>query len=135
MENKDFLDLTNLAKQALTEEQKVYYKAVGEHMYSKNDYTTSDITVRKEPDSNDIAEYASRFIKSGGSPDDLLDAEIIALNKKYGERWYLNFSLKKNMIRRIDMPLFENVNNEANILKPCRQQKRMEMKKQKKNKT
>jgi hypothetical protein len=118
-------------KKSLTEEERKYYEDIGNYMYNDEKlYTKNSL---EKPKKEDIVDYASRFLKSGGDPNDLTDGEIIALNRTYGEQWFNNFGIKKNQIRTVkDLSININPIKDENNIKHSRQYSRFLKRKQKK---
>src|SRR3990167_9943906 len=89
--------MVDIARKALTPEQEVHYKQVGQYMFSDEKMKLVQET-SKPVETKDIIMYAIQSLKSGLNPMDLSKEEVDALNEIYGEKWYIRFDLKKEEV-------------------------------------
>jgi hypothetical protein len=89
------------ARKAMTPEQLENYKKIGEYMYNTDVYKVGTIGSKiKDAGEIDLLMYAKEALKAGADPKDLTDAEIQALISFYGDKWYEQFGLLEEDIRK-----------------------------------
>ena len=129
------------AKKAMSPEQIAEYKKVGEYMYNNDVYKVSEVGSKiKQPEKVDLILYATECLKSGGSPHDLSQPELRALIDIYGDKWYERFNFEEDEVPKPMIQLVtekdanEDVKKQSKKLNLSRNQRRMIMRKNEKEK-
>lgn len=88
-----------MAKSALSPEQKEEYDKIGQYMYQEDKYKVqhSGQSIRA-PDKGELIAYACAALKSGLDPMELTPPEVESLVYTYGEKWYERFDFQENEV-------------------------------------
>lgn len=118
---------TEMAKNALSSEEREKYKQMGEYMYSDNALALMNGATK--PEEKDYVTYAVEAIKSGLDPKDLSEDEIRALISFYGDTWYEKFGFSRDevkfpLIELVEKPPSESQDVHAGRSKMKRQERR-----------
>jgi hypothetical protein len=97
--------LVNNALKALTPEQIVEYRKIGEHMYGNINFEDSKILNQMDPPMAESVAYVEEGIKSGLLPGDLSEDEVILLCNAYGEKWYEKYGFREHEIPEVGLSL------------------------------
>jgi len=98
------ISAAEMAKNALSPEEKEKYRQMGEYMYSDNALSLMNGATR--PEEKDYVTYATEALKSGLDPKELSEDEIRALIAFYGDKWYEKFGFERQDVK---LPLIELV--------------------------
>ena len=90
--------MVNNALKSMTPEQIDDYKKKGEQMYGTVNFPDSTIINNLAPPMEESAAYIEAGIKSGLSPRDLTEDEIVLLTQAFGEEWYLRYGFTKDEV-------------------------------------
>jgi hypothetical protein len=92
--------MTNMAKKALTPEQILEYKKIGEYMYNSDIYKQTEFLPAVEQGTDqDYLLSAEESLKSGLLPTELSKKELDILMKIHGKEWYLKFGFSKDEVK------------------------------------
>ncbi len=87
------------AKQALSEEDKKRYAAIGERMFANVDFTAENYDLAGSI--QNAADYVAEAICAGQHPSTLDDDEIVVMEETRGSAWYENFGYVKEDLAEI----------------------------------
>jgi len=97
--------MVNNALKAMTSEQLENYKKIGEHLYGNINFEDSKILNNMLIPTEEAVAYVEEGIKSGISPSDLDENEVILLTNTYGEKWYLRYGFKEEEVPEAGLSL------------------------------
>ena len=90
--------MINNALKAMTPEQLEGYKKIGEQLYGSVNFEDSKILNNMPAPMEEAVAYVEEGLKSGLSPEDLDEDEVVLLCNAYGEDWYLRFGFTKEQV-------------------------------------
>jgi len=97
--------MVNNALKAMTSEQLENYKKIGEHLYGNINFEDSKILNNMLIPTEEAVAYVEEGIKSGISPSDLDENEVILLTNTYGDKWYLRYGFKEEEVPEAGLSL------------------------------
>ena len=97
--------MINNALKAMTPEQVEHYKSIGEHLYGSINFEDSKILNNLPPPMAESVAYVEEGIKSGLSPQDLTQDEVILLTNAYGEKWFEKYGFKEHEVPEVGLSL------------------------------
>jgi len=89
-ESSDLFDnpMTRSAMLALSEEDKIKYKTIGDHLYGRINFEDGQNLNNMPPPMAEAVAYIESSLKSGLHPSMLEENEKALLNDNYGDEWY-----------------------------------------------
>jgi hypothetical protein len=90
--------MVNNALKSMTPDQLANYKKMGEQLYGSINFEDSKIVNNMLIPAEEAVAYVEEGIKSGLSPCDLDENEVILLTNTYGEKWYLKYGFKQEEV-------------------------------------
>ena len=97
--------MVNNALKAMNSEQLENYKKIGEHLYGNINFEDSKILNNMLIPTEEAVAYVEEGIKSGISPSDLDENEVILLTNTYGDKWYLRYGFKEEEVPEAGLSL------------------------------
>jgi hypothetical protein len=97
--------MVNNALKSMTSEQLEKYKKIGEHLYGNINFEDSKILNNMLIPTEEAVAYVEEGIKSGISPSDLDENEVILLTNTYGDKWYLRYGFKEEEVPEAGLSL------------------------------
>ena len=98
--------MVEAAKKAMSPEQLEEYKRIGEYMYKNDIYKVMEVGSKvKSPEKSELIIYATQALKSGGSPTDLSNEELVVLIDVYGDKWYERFGFEESEVPKPSIQL------------------------------
>jgi hypothetical protein len=88
--NSDLFDnpMTRSAMAALSEEDKVKYKIIGDHLYGRINFENGQTLNNMPPPMAEAVAYVETSLMSGMHPSMLEENEKALLKDNYGDEWY-----------------------------------------------